>query len=95
MQRLTEKHILDVFRKEWNARVSSVLESASADIDAKVDVDGEQKIIISPGLKLRHKSSKFQYTVQGISKNDAVLRSPEGEDFLVSLAELENDYEVK
>ena len=32
--------------------------------------DSEGRIVISPGLKVRHKKSQFEYTVDSVVQND-------------------------
>ena len=66
--------VLKVFRTEYQKRLNEVI----GEVDA---VDDEGKIILSPDLKVRHKDSGFEYTIdRAVDGPDGVqvyLRSPE------------------
>ena len=66
--------LLDVFRNVYSARLNEVI--GEADV---TDEDG--KIILSPDLKVRHKDSGYEYTIDKVEGDDGevkvYLRSPE------------------
>jgi hypothetical protein len=100
-KKLTEADFIRLFREEWQAKMQKL--SEDSDIDFAVRVPGEkggkgkssfeEVPVISPGLKVRHKTSKIRYTVRSVSEKDCVLRTPEGKDFLVDANKLEKEYE--
>jgi len=49
---------------------------------------------VSPDLKVRHRATGFLYTVVSVSKKDVVLRTPEGNEFIVDSATFEKGYDV-
>ena len=77
-------------REEWNAKVSRLAEQIDMVMNSKIGKkEGE---VLSPGLKVKHADSKIRYTVHSIGPRDIILRTPEGETFLVSKEDLENSY---
>lgn len=98
VKKLTEADIIRMIREEWELKMRSLAEDADIDFSVKIPVKGksakEETIVISPGLKVRHKKSHLRYTVVSVSEKDCVLRTPEGKDFLVDAAKMEKNYEV-
>ena len=98
VKKLTEADIIRLIREEWELKLKSLAEDADIDFSVKLPVNGkvakEESLVISPGLKVRHKKSHLRYTVVSVSKKDCVLRTPEGKDFLVDAAKMEKNYEV-
>jgi len=92
MKKLQEQDILKIMREEWAAKVSSLAEEV--DLTFKTKIDGSEKDIISQDLKVRHKKSQILYTVISAGSKDIVLKTPEGEDFLLDKDTLENEYEL-
>jgi len=92
MKNLTEADIIRVMREEWQAKVTAL--SEEVDLTFKSKVDGEDKEVISQDLKIRHKKSQLLYTVVSVSSNDIVLKTPEGEEFLLDKEQLEDEYEL-
>ena len=92
MKKLQEQDILKIMREEWEAKVSSLAEEV--DLTFKAKIDGSEKDIISQDLKVRHKKSQILYTVISAGTKDIVLKTPEGEDFLLDKDTLENEYEL-
>ena len=84
MVRLTEEHILALMREEWDMKLKKL----------KEDTEGKltSTDLVSPGLKVLHKKSRFRYTVHSVSKDSVILKTPEGETFLVDADKLEQDY---
>jgi len=71
----TENELIREMRNIYRQRL---VEAARGINEVEVH-DKQGKIIISPGLKVRHKKSKFEYTVQGIdaAAKTVSLLSPE------------------
>jgi hypothetical protein len=71
----TENELIREMRNIYRQRL---VEAAHGINEVEVH-DKQGKIIISPGLKVRHKKSKFEYTVQGIdaAAKTVSLLSPE------------------
>ena len=66
--------LLEVFRNEYSSRLNEVI--GEADV-----FDDDGKVIVSPDLKVRHKDSGYEYTIDKVSDEDGNvkihLRSPE------------------
>ena len=60
MARLTEVQVITIMRDEYRSRLQEVL--------GENDVyDSHGNMLLSPGLKVRHKDSQFEYTVDSIT----------------------------
>jgi hypothetical protein len=92
MRNLTEADVIRVMREEWNKKLQALAETVDITMNAKTK-DGE-KPILSPELKVMHKKAGIRYTVDSVGPRDIILRTPEGEKFLVDGAELEQNYEL-
>lgn len=92
MKTLTEADIIRTMREEWDTKVSALTETVDVVMNAKVD--GSKKPLITPELKLRHKKSQIRYTVSSVGPRDVILRTPEGEEFIVDAPTLEAEYEL-
>jgi hypothetical protein len=92
MKKLEESDIIKIMREEWDANVAALSEAVDAVLKGKVD--GKEKTILSPELKLRHKKSQFLYTVVSVGPRDAILMTPEGEQMIVDKDTLEKEYEL-
>jgi NADH dehydrogenase FAD-containing subunit len=92
MKKLTEAEIIRIMREEWAAKVAMLSETVEATLKAKID--GEEKTVIDPDLKLRHKKSQYLYTVVSVGPRDAILMTPEGKEFLIDKSTLESEYEL-
>jgi hypothetical protein len=92
MKNLTEEDIIRVMREEWQAKVTALTEEV--DLAFKSKIDGEDKEVISQDLKVRHKKSKLLYTVVSVGPRDIILKTPEGEEFLLDKDQLEDEYEL-
>ena len=68
--------------------------SETVDIAFKAKVDGEEKEVVDDQLKIRHKKSKFLYTVSSVGPRDVILITPEGEEMTVDKEKLEDEYEL-
>jgi hypothetical protein len=92
MKKLSQADIIQVMREEWNARTSALVEQAGLTVTSKVDDSVEP--ILAPELKVRHKKSQIRYTICSVGPRDIILRTPEGEQFLVDQPTIERDYEL-
>lgn len=102
MKNLSEADIIKMMQEEWDAKVAKL--SEEVDLLFKTKVDGEEKSVIGPGLKLRNKVKKadgkgkgargYLYTVISVGPRDIVLQSPEGKNFIVDNETLEKEYEL-
>lgn len=105
MKKLSEADIIRMMREEWDAKVAKL--SEEVDVLFKTKVDGEDKSVISPGLKLRNKVAQgkkkkdgdtakrgYLYTVVSVGPRDTLLQSPEGTRFVVDNETLEKEYEL-
>jgi len=92
MKKLQEEDIIRFMREEWQAKVAALKEEV--DLTFKAKVDGDNKEVISQDLKVRHKESQILYTVVSVGPDDIILKTPEGEDFLLDKDTLEDEYEL-
>lgn len=93
MRALREADVIRVMREEWDAKVSRLAETVDVVMNSKVDGGGKQPVI-SPELKVRHKDSQIRYTVHSVGPRDVILRTPEGDNFLVDADDFESSYEL-
>lgn len=91
MDVLKGQDIIRIMREEWAAGVRALAEQIDVVMSSPVAGDDP---VISPELKVRHKTSQIRYTVSSVGPHDVILRTPEGEDFLVSKEDLEREYEL-
>jgi hypothetical protein len=93
MSNLSENEIFERIFQKWEDRIGQIAEEVDASLTGKVD--GKEKIILSPGTKMRHKKSKLLYTLMRVEANDVVLLAPEGDkEFLVNKDTLEKEYAI-
>jgi len=92
-KQLTEAEILCVIREEWQKKINSLTEAVDVVFNAKTK-DGEEKLLLSPELKVRHKKSGILYTIDSIGPRDVILRTPETDKFLVDKDQFESCYEL-
>lgn len=91
-KKLTELDVIQIIREEWDNRLAKL--SEEVDLNLKSKVDNKEKNVLSPDLKVVHKKSGIRYTISSVGPRDVILRSPEGEDFLIDTDELEKNYEL-
>ena len=94
MKTLNEADVIRIMREEWDKRVQNLDEQINLVLSTDVTQNGEDDKIVSPELKLFHKKSGILYTVNSVGPRDVILRTPEGENFLVDKDELESQYEL-
>ncbi len=93
MSNFNENELIETIFQKWEKRISQIAEEVDATLKGKVD--GNEKIILSPGTKMRHKKSKLLYTLVRVEENDVVLLTPEGDkEFLVNKDTLEKEYAI-
>lgn len=86
MQRLDEASIIDSMRRVYYKRLCEVLGETETR-------DKRGNFVISPGLKVRHKKSQFEYTVEDVHEDPKsgkmviILQSPEAPRFDASHGE--------
>ncbi len=93
MKTLTEADIVQTMKEEWEKKVSSLSETIDVVLNAKTD-GGNNTPVITPDLKVRHKKSQIRYTVVSVGPRDVILKTPEGEEFVVDATELEQSYQL-
>ncbi len=86
MKQLTESDVLRIMREEWDGKVQRLRE--------EVGLVMKDDPVVSPELKIHHKKSGILYTVDSVGPRDVILRTPEGEKFIIDNEELEKDYEL-
>ena len=92
MKKLEDADIIQMMREEWERKLALLSEEVDAVFKGKVD--GDEKTILSPDTKLRHKKSKLLYTLSSIGPRDAILKNPEGKQFIVDKDTLEKEYAI-
>jgi hypothetical protein len=86
MHRLDEASIIDSMRRVYYRRICEVLGESETR-------DKRGNFVISPGLKVRHKKSQFEYTVTDVQEDPKsgkmmiILQSPEAPRFDASYGE--------
>ncbi len=88
MRNLTEADVIRVMREEWDKKVTALSETVDIALNSKVGKEGE-KPVLAPELKVMHKQSGIRYTVDSVGPRDIILRTPEGDKFLVDKETLE------
>lgn len=75
--------ILKILREEWEARKAVLVEETKTNFNT-----------VSPGLKLKNKTTGLLYTIQTISPGAVTVTSPEGEPSMLSNDTLEKEFEL-
>jgi hypothetical protein len=94
MKALREQDILRIMREEWDKKVSALSETIDVVLKGKIENGEEPKTLLSPELKVMHKKSGIRYTVDSVGPRDVILRTPEGDKFIVSAEDLEQGYHL-
>jgi hypothetical protein len=89
MKNLSEADVIRIMGEEWDKKIKRLSEEVSIALDGEIKGD-----IVSPELKILHKNSGIRYTVDSVGPRDAILRTPEGEQFIVDKDELQQNYEL-
>jgi hypothetical protein len=90
MKKLEDADIIRIMREEWETRLARLTEEVDATF--KGNVDGKEKTLLSPDLKI--KRNGILYTVVSVGPRDAILKTPEGKLFIVDKDTLENEYVI-
>jgi hypothetical protein len=81
MMKHNEKKIIQLIREEYRGRILDLYKEAARDLVEADMFDDVGNQLLSPGLKIRHKKSGYEYTVdhvEGQGENAVVyLRHPE------------------
>lgn len=81
----TEEKLIELIREEYNNRLLQVFTESVQDLFEVDMVDEFGNVIITQGLKVKHKKSGYEYTVDHVEGKDdnmvVVLRSPESPRF--------------
>ena len=81
MMNRNEKKMIRLIREEYNKRILELFRENVKDIFEADMFDAEGNNLLSPGLKVRHKSSGYEYTVDHIEGDGdgavVYLRHPE------------------
>ena len=64
MPTLTENEVIKILRDEYRQRLLETI--GESDV-----YDSHDNMLLSPGLKVRHKDSSFEYTVDSVSGEDS------------------------
>lgn len=89
---LTEADVLRIMREEWQAKKDALAEQIDMVMQSKIGSTPAE--VLSPELKVKHKDSQIRYTIESVGPKDVILRTPEGETFLVTKEQLEAEYEL-
>lgn len=85
MRTLTERDVIAIMREEWDRRTQALAE--------ELRVGGDEGLV-SAELKVVHKDTGTLYTVDSVSPRDVILRTPEGDKFIVNGEEFEAEYKL-
>jgi urease accessory protein UreE len=88
--KLDDKVVLRVLREQRQKQLASLRE----EVDVTVKLDGDEKKVISPGLKLRSKDGGILYTVDAVSRDSVVLKDPSGQTIHINDKELASSYDL-
>lgn len=81
MMKKNEKKLIKLIKEEYSARILNLYRETVRDILESDMIDKEGHVLLSPGLKVTHKKSGYEYTVdhvEGNGENAVVfLRHPE------------------
>lgn len=81
MMKTKEKKLIKLIKEEYSARILNLYRETVRDILEADMIDKEGHVLLSPGLKVTHKKSGYEYTVdhvEGNGENAVVfLRHPE------------------
>lgn len=84
---LTTDDVIQMMAEEYKKHLQSLTEIEIFSKDRK-------KIIIAPGLKVRHGKSKLLYTLDSIGPTSVILRTPDGKEITVDHDEFESEYDL-
>ena len=80
-----ERKMIQLIREEYNSRILELFRENVKDIFEADMFDSEGNQLLSPGLKVRHKASGYEYTVDHVEGKDdgavVYLRHPDSPRF--------------
>ena len=82
MKTFSRSDVLDIVRE-----MKSLSMKESKSLEPEIGPDGREKIVIGPGLKIRHKSSGLVYTVSRVEGNICFAQRP-GKEISISFKDL-------
>jgi hypothetical protein len=88
-----DKTILRILREEWEARKAVLVEETKTPNESSKETSGNFSTV-SPGLKLKSKSTGLLYTVQTVALGTTTVTSPEGVPSMLSNDTLEKEFEL-
>lgn len=91
MKMLNGEDIIRTMREEWYSARSALTEQIDMVMNSKIDGSGAEPVL-SPELKVKHEPSQIRYTIVSVGPRDIILRTPEGEEFLIDKETLESEY---
>lgn len=97
MNKLDSDVVLRIMREERAKQLGSLRAEAglvSEALDVNVSLDGVEKKVISPGLKVRSKKDGTLCTVKAVGPDSVVLVDPNGQSFHVLDSQLEGGYDL-
>lgn len=89
---LTEQDVVRIVKEE----IGRLFEKAEEHLDVifKPKGEGEAHNVISPQLRVKHKSSGLIFTVDQVGTNSVVVRSPDGREAAFSASDFENEFQL-
>jgi len=91
MKNLTEVDIIEALRQVYNEKLTNIAQEIDVYLGGKKSANIK---VIGPEFKVRHKKSKYLYTVDGIIDDKVILRTPELTIFEIDIDEFEKEYEA-
>ena len=89
-KKLTEQDVIQMMREEWQSKVDNLRET----INLMFKTGDDKETVLSDELKIVHTKSGIRYTVSSVGPRDVVLRTPEGEEFIVDGETIEKEYHL-
>ena len=89
-KKLTEQDVIQMMREEWQSKVDNLRET----INLMFKTGDDKETVLSDELKVVHTKSGIRYTVSSVGPRDVVLRTPEGEEFIVDGETIEKEYHL-
>ena len=86
MENSKKDMILKMISSEYNSHFENILETLNLYFKRH---GSDTNSIITAGLSVKNKKTKLTYTIDAVSSRDVTLKSPDGEIFKVSQADLE------
>lgn len=86
MDKLSDNIIVKALKEAWKIRLNE-------SIDLTATVDGKEKIVLSPGLRIRD-GAGVVYAIKTVKSDGVVIAGPDGSEKSVSSTDLEKKYEL-